>query len=683
MEEFGSFSNFFACGLILTLAACSSQRNPASSPTTISQAAAPATPDAFRSISDSKFRAYKHGIFEIVVPWDLKSQVSYEEDLPYEKLPYHMRKDPYFSVGTGFAISPSIIVSAAHVFDAHKLSYFTQQIKLRGTDGKIYEIDKVIRYSQHRDLIGFTLKKYPKNLRPLKASIQTTIGQVVFAVGNALGQGVVVRDGRVASFTPEEVNGEWNFIRFTAPASPGNSGGALLNDQGKVVGIVVRRSENENLNYAVPIEEFVKLPGKYASFYDSSWGEFEAGKSLRSPWQAKVKLPMKLNAFQTKAHQSFVASFKSRRNEFEIKFKNEIYPNNKKFKSWLSEQSMNFNFAEVKPDTNGNWNAYIADTQESRIGPDQKVYVGARKKEDHIEFYIERPKDMKLEKFFNSPNLVSKAFLDTIDFKRDFASHSIKIKSLGKAKSSHWWRDELGRSWRTTKWPLEYMDASLMSHCLPTPKGMACKMTFTPLWEEPIEEFYSKINAKRSSLSYNGKYKDWQEFVQLPKKYLPSILQSNIKISLNKNKLSYRFHDIKGQVIDKNLSRESELSVGAIYDLKNPSKLSLFKVLTKPEGHKASAYASEYVFQPSKLSAKEMKNRWSDLSKIKAPYDGITRNYSEGYQTFFIAGSGSGRIPASSSDRKLVYSCYHDNSISQTQSKKLCDEFKNSSIRTP
>jgi hypothetical protein len=64
---------------------------------------------------------------------------------------------------------------------------------------------------------------------------------------------VVIRDGVYTSDTPEEQDGEWQWLRFTAAASPGNSGGPLVDRQGRLIGLVLRKSPSENLNYALPI----------------------------------------------------------------------------------------------------------------------------------------------------------------------------------------------------------------------------------------------------------------------------------------------------------------------------------------------------------------------------------------------------------------------------------------------
>jgi hypothetical protein len=69
--------------------------------------------------------------------------------------------------------------------------------------------------------------------------------------GNALGEGIIIRDGLYTSDTPEEREGRWKWIRFSAAASPGNSGGPLVDRKGRVIGVVLRKSPSENLNVAV------------------------------------------------------------------------------------------------------------------------------------------------------------------------------------------------------------------------------------------------------------------------------------------------------------------------------------------------------------------------------------------------------------------------------------------------
>ncbi|HEY8287755.1 MAG TPA: serine protease, partial [Acetobacteraceae bacterium] len=70
------------------------------------------------------------------------------------------------------------------------------------------------------------------------------LNQVVYSVGNALGTGIVIRDGLYTSDTPEQQDGSWKWMRFSAAASPGNSGGPLLDASGKLIGVVLMKSAN-------------------------------------------------------------------------------------------------------------------------------------------------------------------------------------------------------------------------------------------------------------------------------------------------------------------------------------------------------------------------------------------------------------------------------------------------------
>jgi len=73
-------------------------------------------------------------------------------------------------------------------------------------------------------------------------------GSRVFAVSNALGLGVGISEG-VVSGVRHFPNGD--YIQFTAPISPGSEGGALVDDDGQLLGIVdYRRRDGQNVNFA-------------------------------------------------------------------------------------------------------------------------------------------------------------------------------------------------------------------------------------------------------------------------------------------------------------------------------------------------------------------------------------------------------------------------------------------------
>src|ERR1700722_11148915 len=202
--------------------------------------------------------------FEVVVKKPDKDTATYEKPLPLELIPFVERNDAYWPIGTAFAIGPNTFVTAAHVIGACVGSQFGVP-GIRDSDSHVYIVDKVLKYSLREDYVVFSVQN-PPSVTPLQPNTQAATDDAVFAVGNALGEGVVIRDGLLTSFTSEAQDGKWKWLRFSAAASPGNSGGPLLDAQGRVIGVVEAKSPNENLNYALPIENVLNGSDKLATF---------------------------------------------------------------------------------------------------------------------------------------------------------------------------------------------------------------------------------------------------------------------------------------------------------------------------------------------------------------------------------------------------------------------------------
>lgn len=100
------------------------------------------------------------------------------------------------------------------------------------------------------------------------ASLGTTeeckVGQMVLAIGNALGYGQSLTVGYVSAKEREvHVDGRtMTLLQTDAAINPGNSGGALINMQGEVIGInsVKYSAESvEGMGYAIPMEEALPI----------------------------------------------------------------------------------------------------------------------------------------------------------------------------------------------------------------------------------------------------------------------------------------------------------------------------------------------------------------------------------------------------------------------------------------
>jgi S1-C subfamily serine protease len=81
-------------------------------------------------------------------------------------------------------------------------------------------------------------------------SDSAAVGQSVIAIGSPLGLENSVSNGIVSGLR-DESGRKW--IQTTAPASPGNSGGPLINLSGQVLGVLAWKVlGGENLNFAIP-----------------------------------------------------------------------------------------------------------------------------------------------------------------------------------------------------------------------------------------------------------------------------------------------------------------------------------------------------------------------------------------------------------------------------------------------
>lgn len=91
------------------------------------------------------------------------------------------------------------------------------------------------------------------------------VGQTAIAIGNALGSGQSVTKGVISALNREittELNETGRFLQTDAPINHGNSGGALLNIKGEVIGINESKrvgSDVEGMGFAIPISDAIPV----------------------------------------------------------------------------------------------------------------------------------------------------------------------------------------------------------------------------------------------------------------------------------------------------------------------------------------------------------------------------------------------------------------------------------------
>ena len=145
--------------------------------------------------------------------------------------------------GSGFFVSPNgDILTNYHVMENAEF------ITVSTHDGR--SISALVKdYDPVRDmaLLQVNLQNSVPFLRI--SSILPRQGEAVIAIGNPRGYEGSVSNGIVAGIRDFD-NNTW--VQFTAPISPGSSGGALLNLNGEIIGMPTKlRTDGQNLNFAV------------------------------------------------------------------------------------------------------------------------------------------------------------------------------------------------------------------------------------------------------------------------------------------------------------------------------------------------------------------------------------------------------------------------------------------------
>lgn len=635
------------------------------------------------TLSKSIIKDLDHSVFEIVVSKIEDPSIKYEKELPLDQLSFKDRTDKFYSIGTAFFISKTEAVSAAHVFSVPFPSYFTDYA-LRDSKGSIYKIKDVLSYSNYKDIVTFNLESYPNEINPLEFNLSSEIGDVVFAVGNAQGEGISFREGQIASYTPEVIDGKWKDIRFSSPASPGNSGGPLINSSGEVIGVIVKKNETENFNYASPIELLKKLSNEKAEFLIKNQGFalFYKEKSLYKDWIDQIELPQNIKVLRTLASSHLEGFYNDISDEIRIKFKEEYPPLAKAFKSYLKDQNYVNGFGFLKTDTDfKKWEITNFKSEMIKLNADQKATI-SRTNVGKVHVVIEKPKDLPLQEFFTNQKVFMDELLKAIPISRPMGEQNIKVVSLGKPAFSESWEDQLGRKWISSRWNLSWTDYFVQTNCLPYPKGAICNIDFAHNGELSLGYMVNqKDNSNEVVVGYEGNIRDWLEYFKLPKSLIPKSFK-DIELGLKSNMFNIKSNEFDISFSDSKISMDSNIHFHFGYADANTwtEDLLLFELLPTI-GESNLKFKVQKVFEPDDLNTDEVKSRWKEVVSKRGNYSGDKYLSEDKWSTRFVMDSSKRKI-ASTIDRKIpnylfVLGC--DFKTSQKLQKE-CLKFKKSVV---
>ena len=156
-------------------------------------------------------------------------------------------------LGSGVVVSPEgYILTNNHVIEG------SDEIKVILSPDNEEHIAEVVGVDPKSDVA--VLKIDADGLRPIELgdSDQILVGDIVLALGNPFGVGQTVTMGMVSAKGRAHMGLDYeDFIQTDAAINPGNSGGALVDAEGRLVGIntaiLSRSGGNVGIGFAIPV----------------------------------------------------------------------------------------------------------------------------------------------------------------------------------------------------------------------------------------------------------------------------------------------------------------------------------------------------------------------------------------------------------------------------------------------
>ena len=210
------------------------------------------------------------------------------------------QQQKFMALGSGVIIDAAkgYVVTNNHVVDNATV------IKVQLSDGRKFDA-KVVGKDPRSDIALVQIQD-PKNLTAIKLadSDALRVGDYTVAIGNPFGLGETVTSGIVSALGRSGLNAEnyENFIQTDAAINRGNSGGALVNLNGELIGIntaiLAPDGGNIGIGFAIPSNMVKNLTSQMVEYGQVKRGELGImGTELNSELAKAMKVDAQRGAF--------------------------------------------------------------------------------------------------------------------------------------------------------------------------------------------------------------------------------------------------------------------------------------------------------------------------------------------------------------------------------------------------
>ena len=210
------------------------------------------------------------------------------------------QQQKFMALGSGVIIDAAkgYVVTNNHVVDN------ATTIKVQLSDGRKFDA-KVVGKDPRSDIALIQIQE-PKNLTAIQLadSDALRVGDYTVAIGNPFGLGETVTSGIVSALGRSGLNAEnyENFIQTDAAINRGNSGGALVNLNGELIGIntaiLAPDGGNIGIGFAIPSNMVKNLTAQMVQYGQVRRGELGImGTELNSELAKAMKVDAQRGAF--------------------------------------------------------------------------------------------------------------------------------------------------------------------------------------------------------------------------------------------------------------------------------------------------------------------------------------------------------------------------------------------------
>jgi len=619
---------------------------------------------------DASVQRHLHdAVFEVLLGRPTTDPLSYEKELPLDLLPFTERDSHYLPVGTAFVIDHDRFVTAAHVIAAG-IGSQNGPLAVRDANGTVYLVDQVTKYSEAEDYAEFTVRNGP-HVKPLDTDLHPPLNEAVFAVGDALGEGIVIRDGLYTSDTPEERSGRWKWLRFSAAASPGNSGGPLIDRKGRVIGVILRKSPNENLNVAVGIVQVQRgstdsavLEMRFAFVFPPMLASEPAEINERLP------LPQGIADFFAAAETAKDMAFERIQSHYLDAHAAHVFPHGPESDLLLNQLFVAAFPRAVAQRADESWGVSEPKPQKAQL--DQNGFIESQNIKGFFYLRLRTPDNLPPPALYGDSKTFMDLLLKALLVRRPVGTDSVRVTSLGTADEESVYLDAYGRSWQARSWRLPYNDSILMTFGMPTPEGYIVLAKDCPTRAKvPVARTLQSLTAF-TYVSLEGTLKQWREY--LKQAAVPALLHSlDIRFDYGK---SFKFR-----------SKRFTLDIPDSAQKVDPTSTLLLKTTYFQDGESAvwdvgglylsdSEHRGNWVdvlrrHRPLSSLPDTFTDRWHAIETGGHPYTAIAYSINGGTRIETVATASKGG--AHDGDTAYTVSVNREGTVDQSTVKKALD----------